>query len=98
MYLHARALALALALLATLTVAPMAAAQTPSALLPQPLTARSAVATHDARKVTVAVPNFRLGGRYDLDDPAAWQDGGIGGTTLESLDAGRLQMSYIALG
>ena len=81
---------------------PPAAARDPapnaSALLAQPITARSAVAAHDQRKVTVTVPEFRLGGRYDLDNPASFEAGGVGGTTLESLGAGPLKMSYIALG
>jgi homoserine O-acetyltransferase len=75
-----------------------AAAQPASALLPQPLTARSAVAALDGRKQTVTVANFRLGGRYDLADPASYEQGGVGGTTLESLNAGPLKMSYIAVG
>ncbi|MCC7282650.1 MAG: alpha/beta hydrolase [Acetobacteraceae bacterium] len=84
-----------------LAVPPAGHAQAPaaaSALLAQPLTGRSAVAAHDALKQTVSVANFRLGGRYDLDDPASWERGGVGGTTLESLGAGPLRMSYIALG
>ncbi|MGF1658846.1 MAG: alpha/beta hydrolase [Rubrimonas sp.] len=83
--------ALALALTAQ---APAALAQ----LLAEPVTGRSSVAAHDALKVTVALPEFRIGGAYDLDDPASWENGGVGGTTLESLGAGPLKMSYIAVG
>ena len=44
------------------------------------------------------VPNFRIGGTYDLANPAKWENGGEGGTTLESLGAGPLKTAYIALG
>lgn len=44
------------------------------------------------------VEGFRIGGRYDLDDPDAFALGGAGGTTLESLGAGPLRVSWIAVG
>ncbi|MFG1477595.1 alpha/beta hydrolase [Xanthobacter sp. V4C-4] len=44
------------------------------------------------------VPNFRIGGAYDLSAPQTWSDGGVGGTTLESLGAKPLKTAYIALG
>jgi len=44
------------------------------------------------------VPNFRIGGSYDLKTPQAWAQGGVGGTTLESLGAGPLKTAYITLG
>jgi hypothetical protein len=49
-------------------------------------------------KLTYEVPNFRIGGKYDLAQPAAWADGGVGGTTLESLGAKPARTSYIAMG
>ena len=58
-----------------------------AALAQQPLTPRSVVASLDTLKQAYAVPNFRIGGKYDLAQPAAWADGGVGGTTLESLGA-----------
>jgi len=64
----------------------------------QPLTPRSVVAALDAKKLTYEVPNFRIGGKYDLAQPAAWADGGVGGTTLESLGAKPARTSYIAMG
>lgn len=92
-----RAVFLALAIAALLQ--PIAQAQPPApALLAQPVTARSAVPALDSLKQTVTVPNFRIGGRYDLDNPASFEQGGVGGTTLESLGAGPLKMSYIAVG
>ena len=79
------------AALAALLVAGPAVAQ-------QPLTPRSVVAALDATKLTYEVPNFRIGGKYDLAQPAAWADGGVGGTTLESLGAKPARTSYIAMG
>lgn len=72
-------------------VAALAAAQ-------QPLTPRSVVGSLDSLKQTYAVPNFRIGGKYDLARPVAWRDGGEGGTTLESLGAGPAHTAYIAVG
>jgi pimeloyl-ACP methyl ester carboxylesterase len=77
--------------LATLLAAGPAVAQ-------QTLTPRSVVAPLDARKLTYEVPNFRIGGKYDLAQPAAWADGGVGGTTLESLGAKPARTAYIAMG
>ena len=42
--------------------------------------------------------NFRIGGKYDLAQPAAWADGGAGGTTLESLGAKPARTAYMAVG
>jgi homoserine acetyltransferase len=45
------------------------------------------------------VPNFRIGGKYNLDaDPETWRNGGEGGVTLESLGSPPLQVAYIAVG
>src|SRR5688572_8393495 len=64
----------------------------------QPLTPRSVVPALDSLKRTYEVPNFRIGGKYDLAQPAAWADGGVGGTTLESLGAKPARTSYMAVG
>jgi len=77
--------------LAALVVAGWAAAQ-------QPLTPRSVVAALDGLKQTYEVPNFRIGGKYDLARPDAWQNGGEGGTTLESLGGKPAHTAYIAVG
>ena len=53
---------------------------------------------HDGLKKTYEISNFRLGGKYDLSDPSKWENGGEGGTTLESLGAGKLRTAYIAIG
>ncbi len=41
------------------------------------------------------IPDFRIGGTYNLDDPASWESGGRGGTTLESLGEGPLRTACI---
>jgi pimeloyl-ACP methyl ester carboxylesterase len=56
------------------------------------------VASLDNLKKTYDVPNFRIGGKYDLAKPQAWQNGADGGTTLESLGAGPAHTAYIAVG
>lgn len=69
-----------------------------SVLLATPLTPRSSQVALDALKQTYEIANFRIGGRYDLDHPQAWENGGEGGVTLESLGAGALHIGYIAVG
>ncbi len=71
---------------------------TSSAAAQQPITPRSVVAALDSQKRTYDVPNFRIGGKYDLAQPAAWANGGVGGTTLESLGAKPARAAYIAVG
>ena len=63
-----------------------------------PFTRRSSQMQHDGLKQYYEIPNFRLGGRYDLDNPSKWMDGGEGGVTLESLGGGKLRTGYIAVG
>jgi len=69
-----------------------------SAFADPPFTRRSSQQQHDALKKYYEIPNFRLGGRYDLANPASWEFGGEGGKTLESLGAGKLRTAYIAVG
>lgn len=57
------------------------------------------VPEHAAIKKYFEIKNFKLGGTYNLDaDPETWRNGGEGGTTLESLGSGPLQLAYIAVG
>jgi len=64
-----------------------------------PLTPPSMVMAQDQLKQYFEIPNFRLGGTYNLDaGPEAWRDGGEGGVTLESLGAAPLRVAYIAVG
>jgi homoserine acetyltransferase len=63
------------------------------------VTPNSNVPAQDKLKRYYTIPNFRIGGKYDLDaDPGTWRNGGEGGTTLESLGSGPLQAAYIAVG
>jgi len=63
------------------------------------VTPNSNIPDQDAKKRYYTIPNFRLGGKYNLDaDPETWRNGGEGGTTLESLGSGPLQVAYIAVG
>jgi homoserine O-acetyltransferase len=64
----------------------------------QPFTRRSSQVQHDGLKQYHEVANFRLGGRYDLSNPAKWEDRGQGGKTLESLGGGKLRTACIAMG
>jgi len=64
----------------------------------QPFTRRSSQMQHDGLKQYYEIPNFRLGGRYDLANPSKWEDGGEGGKTLESQGGGKLRTAYIAIG
>ena len=41
-----------------------------------PFTRRSSQVQHDALKQYYEISNFRLGGRYDLSNPAGWEFGG----------------------
>ena len=82
---------LAVALIFLLTAVSLASAD-------PPFTRRSSQMQHDGLKQYYEIPNFRLGGKYDLDNPSKWVDGGEGGTTLESLGGGKLRTGYIAIG
>jgi homoserine O-acetyltransferase len=62
------------------------------------LTRRSGVAGLAHLKQYYQVPGFRIGGAYKLGDPGSYELGGQGGVTLESLGAGPLRTSYIAVG
>jgi homoserine O-acetyltransferase len=54
---------------------------------------------HAKVKKYYQIPNFRIGGTYNLDAPPDnWRNGGEGGRTLESLGEGPLQLAYIAVG
>jgi homoserine O-acetyltransferase/O-succinyltransferase len=64
----------------------------------EPFTRRSSQMQHDGLKQYYEISNYRLGGRYNLNEPSKWEDGGEGGTTLESLGAGKLRAAYIAIG
>lgn len=96
-----KTLALA-ALLGTLALGPARADLLSRSAAPPPIetwTPASSVPTLASLKKYYDIPNFRIGGTYDLDaDPATWRDGGQGGVTLESLGMGPLKTAYIDMG
>lgn len=61
-------------------------------------TRRAGVADLASLKQYYEVPNFKIGGRYEVGNPASFENGGEGGVTLESLGAGPLRLAYIATG
>jgi homoserine O-acetyltransferase len=79
-------------------VVAIVAAVTPPAGAGPPFSGRAAVPSLAHLKRYYEIPDFRIGGRYDLDRPESWQRGGEGGVTLESLGAGPLRLGYIAVG
>jgi len=62
------------------------------------LTRSADVASLASLKSYHAIPNFRIGGTYNLDDETSYDFGGEGGTTLESLGQPPLEIGYIAVG
>lgn len=69
-----------------------------AAVAQQPLTARSVVPALDGVKKTYEVPNFLIGGKYDVASPQSYENGAPGGVTLESLGAKPARTAYIAVG
>jgi homoserine acetyltransferase len=82
--------------------APAAAQMLSQSAAPPPnetWTPASSTPTLDSLKKYYDIPDFRIGGTYDLDaGPETWRDGGQGGTTLESLGYGPLKTAYIDVG
>jgi homoserine O-acetyltransferase/O-succinyltransferase len=64
----------------------------------EPITRLSGVPDLESLKKYYSVPNFVIGGKYDLGNPSASELGGAGGVTLESLGREPLRLSYIAVG
>ncbi len=63
-----------------------------------PPDAGAAIPSLADRKPLFSLPQFRLGGRYDLGRPQSFANGGEDGTTLEELGAPPLQLGAITLG
>ncbi|SPF32868.1 Alpha/beta hydrolase fold (fragment) [Syntrophobacter sp. SbD1] len=64
----------------------------------EPITRLSGVPDLASLKQYYSVPNFAIGGKYDPGKPSAFELGGAGGVTLESLGQEPLRLSYIAVG
>ena len=62
------------------------------------ITGDSSVPELAAKKQYAYVHNFRIGGKYDLDNRKSWEFGGVGGVTLESLGQGPMRIGYITEG
>ncbi len=69
-----------------------------STCLAEPVTRSSGRPELDGLKKYYSVPNFRLGGTYDVGDEATCEFGGKGGVTLESLGQSPLKLAYLAVG
>jgi homoserine acetyltransferase len=63
-----------------------------------PVTRLSAVEALGHLKKFYSIPNFKIGGEYEFGNEAAYEFGGKGGKTLESLGQKPLQVAYIATG
>ena len=64
----------------------------------EPITRLSGVSELDSLKKDYSLPNFAIGGKYDLGNASTFESGGSGGVTLESLGREPLRLSYIAVG
>jgi homoserine O-acetyltransferase/O-succinyltransferase len=62
------------------------------------ITALSGLPSLAGLKRFFTVPDFKIGGTYTIGRPDTYEFGGQGGTTLETLAAGPLRTSYIAVG
>ena len=69
-----------------------------STCVAEPITRNSGQAELDGLKKYYTVPNFRLGGEYEVGAEATYEFGGKGGVTLESLVNSPLKLGYIAVG
>jgi homoserine acetyltransferase len=62
------------------------------------ITRLSGVPDLHSLKQFYSVPNFKIGGNYEFGNEAAFEFGGNGGVTLESLHQPPLRLAYIAVG
>ncbi|MBW2615576.1 MAG: alpha/beta fold hydrolase [Deltaproteobacteria bacterium] len=64
----------------------------------EPVTRLSGVQPLHSLKKFYSIPNFKIGGEYEFGNEAAYEFGGKGGVTLESLGQEPLRTAYIAVG
>ena len=62
------------------------------------ITRLSGIEALNSLKKFYSVPNFKIGGEYEMGNEAAYEFGGKGGTTLESLGQEPLRVAYIPVG
>lgn len=63
-----------------------------------PLTRSADVVSLASLKKYYSIPDFKIGGAYNLDDEGSYEFGGEGGATLESLGQKPLRIGYITVG
>jgi homoserine acetyltransferase len=80
------------AIIFTLILVPVTKAQN------TPITRLSGIEGLGHLKKYYEVPNFKIGGSYEFGNESAYEWGGKGGVTLESLGAKPLRTAYIAVG
>jgi len=64
----------------------------------EPITRLSGIESLGQLKKYYEVPNFKIGGTYELGNETAYEWGGKDGVTLESLGARPLRTAYLAVG
>ena len=64
----------------------------------KPITRLSGIPALSQLKQFYYIHNFKIGGKYEIGNEKAYEYGGEGGITLESLGAGPLRVAYIATG
>ncbi len=64
----------------------------------EPITRLSGVPSLSSLKKFYDIPNFKIGGEYEVGNEASYEFGGKGGVTLESLGQKPLRVAYIAVG
>ncbi len=62
------------------------------------ITRHSQIAGLASLKQYYEIPNFKIGGKYNLDAPESFAFGGEGGVTLESLGQAPLKAGYVTIG
>lgn len=62
------------------------------------ITRHAQIAALASLKQYYTIPNFKIGGKYDLDKPESYAFGGEGGVTLESLGQEPLKVGYVTIG
>ena len=62
------------------------------------ITRMSGIEALNPLKKFYLIPNFKIGGEYEIGNEAAYEFGGKGGVTLESLGQKSLRTAYIAVG
>jgi homoserine acetyltransferase len=76
----------------------LALTHSPALSADKSITRLSGIAPLSQLKKFYYIPDFKIGGKYEIGNPASYEFGGRGGVTLESLGAKPLRVAYIATG